>query len=52
MPLQFSKNPDTLIRIMMDIKPLKEKINVTEQQLKKVERKGYTIVEWGGRILK
>ena len=28
MPLEFSKKPDTLIRIIMDYKPLKEKINV------------------------
>lgn len=49
MPLEFSKNPDTLIRIIMDYKPLTEKINVNEQKLEKVVRNGYTVVEWGGR---
>ena len=48
MPLEFSKEPDTLIRVMMDFKELDKPIKVKEQQLKKVERKGFTIVEWGG----
>ena len=48
MPLSFSIQPDTLIRIMMDYKPLDSYITVKEQQLTKVERKGFTVVEWGG----
>lgn len=52
MPLEFSQKPDTLIRVIMDFKPLNEKINVKEQILEKVERKGFTIVEWGGREIK
>ena len=48
MPLEFSENPDTLIRVMMDFKGLDEPIKVKEQQLTKVERNGFTIVEWGG----
>ena len=49
MPLEFSKNPDTLIRIIMDYKPLDKKVNIKEQKLEKVLRNGFTIVEWGGR---
>lgn len=52
MPLEFSKKPDTLIRIIMDYKPLKEKINVKEQVLEKNTRSGFTVVEWGGRKIK
>lgn len=52
MPLEFSKKPDTLIRIIMDYKPLKEKINVKEQVLEKNTRNGFTVVEWGGRKIK
>ena len=52
MPLEFSKEPDTLIRIIMDYKPLKEKINVKEQVLEKNTRSGFTVVEWGGRKIK
>ena len=48
MPLEFSKEPDTLIRVMMDFKGLEEPIKVEEQQLTKVDRIGFTIVEWGG----
>lgn len=51
MPLEFSENPDTLIRIIMDFKPLDKKINVKEQKLTKVTRSGFTIVEWGGHEL-
>ncbi len=52
MPLEISVKPDTLIRIIMDFKPLENKIEVTEQHLSKVTREGYTIVEWGGREIK
>ena len=52
MPLEFSKKPDTLIRVMMDFKELDNYIEVKEQNLTKVERKGYTIVEWGGTYYK
>lgn len=52
MPLEFSEKPDTLIRVIMDFKPLNKKINVKEQKLKKMQRKGFTIVEWGGREIK
>ena len=52
MPLYFSKEPDTLIRIMMDFKSLDNYIEVKEQVLNKVERKGFTIVEWGGTYYK
>lgn len=50
MPLIVSKEPDTLIRVMVDFKGLDNYIEVKEQELTKVERKGYTIVEWGGSI--
>ena len=52
MPLEFSEKPDTLIRVIMDFKPLNKKINVKEQKLEKMQRKGFTIVEWGGREIK
>ena len=52
MPLEFSKNPETLIRVLVDIVPLDEKIEVKEQKLEPVTRTGYTVVEWGGNIHK
>ena len=48
MPLIISEEPDTLIRVMMDYKPLDNYIEVKEQELIPVNRNGYTVVEWGG----
>lgn len=47
MPLNVSEKPDTLIRILIDYKPLDEYVSVKEQVLNKNERKGFTIIEWG-----
>ena len=52
MPMEVSPKPDTVIRVYMNYKALDEKINVEEQQLTKVNRKGFTVVEWGGSIIK
>ena len=52
MPIEFSEEPDTLIRVIMDYKKLDERIEIKEQQLEKQTRSGFTIVEWGGRELK
>ena len=48
MPLDINPIPDTTIRVLMGWKKLDEKIDVKEPKLEKVERKGYTVVEWGG----
>lgn len=49
--LQVEPKPETLICIQMDWKTLKNAITVKEQNLPQVERKGYTVVEWGGSEL-
>ena len=41
-----------MIRVFLTIKKLDAPINVKEQKLVSVERKGYTVVEWGGSFLK
>lgn len=48
MPLNITPEPETLIRVFMEFKGLDEKITINEQELNKVERNGYTVVEWGG----
>ena len=48
MPLEFSKEPDTLIRVLMQYKGLNSPIKVEEQKLETPERKGFVAVEWGG----
>lgn len=52
MPLEVTPEPDTLIRVMMEWKGLNKYMEVEEQQLEKAERKGYTVVEWGGTEIK
>ena len=52
MPLEFSTKPDTLIRVLMQYKPLDSKIKVKEQKIKTPERKGFVAVEWGGTEIK
>lgn len=49
----FSKNkiepkPETSIRLFMEFYGLEKPINLPEQKLIKTERKGFTLVEWGG----
>ena len=48
MELEIDPKPETLIRINMEFKPLRKPIDIKEQKLERVERKGYTVVEWGG----
>ena len=48
MPLEVSPKPDTVIRVYIEIKPLSDRIEVEEQKIEKSERKGFTVVEWGG----
>ena len=52
MPLEINPKPDTLIRVIMDYKPLDAPINVTEQKLTTPTRSGFTVVEWGGTQIK
>lgn len=51
MPLEISPKPDTIIRVMMDVKSLDEKLEVKPQELITPTREGFTVVEWGGTIL-
>lgn len=52
MPLEFSENPDTLIRVLMIYKGIEEPIKVKEQKLTSPERTGFVAVEWGGSEIK
>jgi hypothetical protein len=52
--LKVSPQPETMIRVMMVYKPLAAPIEIPLQDLSalKKERKGFTVVEWGGSLLK
>ncbi len=51
MPININPKPDTIIRIMMEFTPLDKKIDVKEQKLNRITRKGFTAVEWGGNLI-
>src|SRR3989338_4641822 len=50
MNLIISPQPDTLIRLNFNFKPLKEKIEISEPTIITPKRNGFTVVEWGGRL--
>ncbi len=52
MPLDINPAPDTVIRILMDFKGVDEYVDIKEQPLQEVTRRGYTVVEWGGSEIK
>ena len=49
-PLKITPKPDTLIRVMMDYEPLDKPIEVQEMKFSPKERKGFTVIEWGGML--
>ena len=51
-PLNVIPEPDTTIRVMMEYKKVVVPYKVEEQKLMTPERKGFTVVEWGGSEIK
>ncbi len=51
MPLNINPKPDTLIRILMEYKPVKQQINIKPQELTQTKRNGFTVIEWGGTLI-
>jgi uncharacterized surface anchored protein len=51
--LLITPKPETIIRVMMLTKPLTHRIDMPLQVIssQKIERKGFTVVEWGGSII-
>ena len=46
--LNVNPKPETMIRIYMEFYGLENYTRINEQKLSKTERKGFTLVEWGG----
>lgn len=46
--LDVSPKPDTVIRVFMAFKAIDVPIAINAPEIKPVERKGFTVVEWGG----
>jgi len=49
-PLKLSVHPDTTIRIFLDAQGLDKPIDIQPQKLTHPERKGFTLIEWGGLL--
>ena len=47
-PLSLSVRPDRIVRILMDFEELDTPIAAKPQIFRTPERKGFTVVEWGG----
>lgn len=47
-PFEINPKPDTVIRVYMLFKSLDKPINVEPQEFSAPERRGFTMVEWGG----
>ena len=52
MSLDITPKPKTTIRILMAYKPLTDKIDVKPQTIVTPKRDGFTVVEWGGTLIK
>lgn len=46
--LKITPEPESTLRIFMVYKALDNWVEIAEQELKPFERKGFTVVEWGG----
>lgn len=46
--LEITPKPDSMLRVFMAYKPLEESIEIEEQELSPFERKGFSVIEWGG----
>jgi len=51
-PLVVEPRPDTVIRIFLEFEGLQQPRPLTSQALISVSRRGFTLVEWGGLLLK
>ena len=52
MPIEFSVEPDTVIRVLMQFKPVNRYVEIPEQVIETPERTGFVAVEWGGTEVK
>ena len=50
--LSITPKPDSILRIFMAYVPLEKTVDIEPQQLDTFERKGFTVVEWGGNEIR
>ena len=49
--LNITPKPTIIIRVYLSIKKIDSPIDIKEQKLESTERKGFTVIEWGGTNL-
>ena len=49
--LEITPTPDSILRVFMAAKPLDAPVEIAPQEFEGFERKGFTVVEWGGGII-
>lgn len=47
--LSIEPSPDSMLRVFMVYQPLDAPISVEEQELRSFERRGFSVIEWGGK---
>ena len=50
--LHITPEPDSILRVFMAYKELKQPIEIEEPAITPFERKGFTVIEWGGAEVK
>lgn len=50
-PLTVQPRPDSMLRVFMVVRPLKEPVSLSPQKIPSFDRKGFSVVEWGGALL-
>lgn len=50
--IDVTPKPDSMIRVFMDYEGLNNMQTLTPQKFVPIERKGFTLVEWGGLLIK
>ena len=51
-PLSVSPKPDTTIRLFLEFEGYSAPVNLIPQTLKSIPRRGFTLVEWGGLLIR
>jgi hypothetical protein len=50
--LYITPEPDSVLRVFMAFRPIPKPIQIPPQELAPFERKGFTVVEWGGSMVR
>ncbi len=50
--LEIKPEPDSILRVFMAFKPLAKPVTVRAQTLEPFVRQGFTVIEWGGTIIR